>query len=143
MGQALRGSAWAFSVIEAVHLLALALLGGMVLLVDFRLFGLGLKRQPVFELAREVEPYLVGGLIAMLASGFLLFMSEAMKCYQSLPFRIKIVFLFPAIVYTFTIRRRVTLEDVPAASARNKIVALVSIFLWSMVGIMGRAVAFY
>lgn len=140
MGRALAGSAWTFPVTEAFHLMALALLGGMVLLVDFRLSGLGLKRQRVSELARDVEPYLITGLIGMLVTGFLLFMSEPVKCYENVPFRLKMIFLFLAIVYTFTIRRRAAMDDVSGVSGR--IVALVSVCLWSAVGIAGRAIGF-
>ena len=47
LGQFVVGSNWLFPVIESVHLLALALLGGAVFLVDFRLLGLGLKDRAV------------------------------------------------------------------------------------------------
>ena len=40
VGQAISGSTWAFAVIESAHLLALALIGGAVLMVDLRLLGL-------------------------------------------------------------------------------------------------------
>ena len=43
LGQFVVDSNWLFPVIEAVHLLALAVLGGAVLVVDLRLLGLGLK----------------------------------------------------------------------------------------------------
>ena len=46
---------WAFAVIESVHLLALATMGGAVLLVDLRMLNLGLRRRPVAELAREAQ----------------------------------------------------------------------------------------
>ena len=36
LGQVVVGSLWLFPVIESVHLLGLALLGGSILLVDFR-----------------------------------------------------------------------------------------------------------
>ena len=42
IGTAIRSSPWAFAVIESVHLLGLSVIGGAVLLVDFRLLGLGL-----------------------------------------------------------------------------------------------------
>src|SRR5262245_1519391 len=108
VGTAVRDSLWLFPVIEAFHLLGLAVLGGAILVVDLRLWGLGLHRQPVSRLARDVEPYLLVSLVVMLVSGFLLFLSEALKCYTNLPFQLKMVFLFSAIVFTLTVRRRVT-----------------------------------
>ena len=60
VGHAIRSSQWLFPVIESVHLLGLALMGGAVLVVDMRLFGLGLRRQPVAQLARDAQPWLIG-----------------------------------------------------------------------------------
>jgi hypothetical protein len=70
LGQAIRGSQWLFPVIESVHLLALVVIAGAVLVVDMRLFGLGLRRQPVAQLARDAQPWLVGSLMVMLVTGF-------------------------------------------------------------------------
>ena len=39
-GEIIRGSSWLFPVIESVHLLGLVVIGGSVLVVDMRLFGL-------------------------------------------------------------------------------------------------------
>src|SRR3981189_3568785 len=47
LGGTIRSSSWLFPVIEAVHLLGLAVIGGAILVVDLRLFGFGLRRQPV------------------------------------------------------------------------------------------------
>src|SRR5438552_6698539 len=111
IGSAIRDSVWLFPFIEAFHLVALAVIGGAVLLVDFRLLGLGLKGQPVAMLANDAQPYLVGSLLIMIASGVPLFLSEAIKCYYSFAFWTKMTALALAILFTFTIRRRVTLAD--------------------------------
>ena len=107
----IRESVWMFPIIEAVHLLALALIGGAVLIVDLRLAGLALKRQPVSLVATDAEPWLIGGLVVMIVTGVLLFISEALKCYYSPPFWLKMLFLALAITYTFTFRRRVVVSD--------------------------------
>ena len=39
IGDAIRNSKWLFPFIEAIHLLGLAIIGGAVLVVDLRLFG--------------------------------------------------------------------------------------------------------
>ena len=144
VGLAIRASRWLFPVIEAFHLVALALLGGTVLIVDMRLLGWGLRSRPVSELARDMQPWMVAGLIVMLASGFLLFLSEPTKLYDNLPFQIKMVFLFLAIVYTFTIRRRLLRNNVDLAwPLRSRLAGVVSITLWSVVGFMGRGIGFW
>jgi hypothetical protein len=144
IGVAIRESLWLFPVIESVHLLGLAVLGGAVLLLDMRLVGLGLKRHAVPALARDLHPWMVGGLIVMLVSGVLLFLSEALKCYENLPFRLKMLFLFFALLFTFTVRRRFTASDRAERSPFvSRVVALVSLSLWSGVGLMGRSIGFW
>src|SRR6266511_1012694 len=86
IGTAIRNSAWMFAVIESVHLLGLAVIGGTVLVVDLRMLGLGLRKQPLAEVARNVFPWFVASLFVMLVTGALLFLSEPTKCYYSTPF---------------------------------------------------------
>jgi len=143
IGEAIRNSTWLFPFVEAFHLLALAVIGGAVLLVDFRLLGLGLKRQPVAELARDAQPWLIGSLIFMIGSGVPLFMSEAIKCYYSFAFWTKMSALALAIIFTFTVRRRVTLADEARFGPRVlRVVGVISILLWSTVGWGGRWIGF-
>lgn len=100
-----------FPVIEAVHLLALALLGGTVLVVDLRLLGWGLPKQPIRDLARELQPWMLASVAILLVSGPLMFVSKAFKCYESPPFRLEMSLFAVALLFTFTIRRKVTLSE--------------------------------
>ncbi len=138
----MRDVAWLFPFAETVHLLALGLLGGTVLMVDLRLFGAVLRQEPVSRLARDVEPWMIGGLAAMLLSGLPLFFSEALKMYTNGAFRLKMILLALALVYTFTAHRRVVFGDKPPSPMRGRIAALVSLALWSGVGLCGRAIGF-
>ena len=143
IGGAIRSSSWLFPVIEAFHLLGLAVIGGAVLVVDLRLFGFGLRRQPVAQLARDAQPWLIASLMVMVATGVLMFTSEAIKCYYHPAFWVKMTSLFLAIIFTFTVRRKVALADeTRMGPLRSKLVALVSITLWSGVGIGGRWIGF-
>jgi hypothetical protein len=140
---AMRSSLWLFPVIESVHLMGLALIGGALLVVDLRLLGLGLRRQPVPALARDAERWLIGSLMVMLPTGFLLFMSSAVKCYYLPVFWLKMATLLMALVFTFSIRRRVAMA---VGTGLNpvwpKVVGGVSLLLWSTVAIAGRFVGF-
>jgi hypothetical protein len=143
IGNAIRTSPWAFAVIESVHLLGLAAIGGAVLIVDLRMLGIGLRRQPVAELARNAFPWLVGSLAVMLVTGVALFLSEAIKCYYSPPFWVKMWSLALAMLFTFTVRRRVTLADEGRVRPIwYRVVALISLSLWFGVGAGGRWIGF-
>jgi len=143
IGETIRRSAWLFPLIEAIHLLGLGFIGGAVLIVDLRLLGLGLRRQPVAQLARDAQPWLIGSLVLMIITGGLLFLSEAIKCYYHDAFWFKMTSLFLAIVFTFTVQRKVIQADEARISpAWSKAVAVVSVLLWSGVGIGGRWIGF-
>jgi uncharacterized membrane protein len=143
LAAALRDSTWLFPVIETLHLLSLALLGGAVLLVDLRLLGIGLRAQPVDRLAAATRPWLFGSLAVIVGSGVLLFMSEAMKCYANPAFWLKMAFLAVAVVFTLTVRSRVLARDDWRSEAAPRLVAIVSIVLWTGVGITGRGIGFW
>src|SRR5262252_5129200 len=90
-------SRWLFPAIEAVHIVALALLCGAILILNLRLFGVTMPGKPMRQLAEELAPWTLISLLIILASGLLLFSSEAMKAYASVPFQVKMLFLFAAI----------------------------------------------
>lgn len=143
LGATIRGSKWLFPVIESVHLLGLAVLGGAILLVDLRLLGLGLKRQPVAQLARDAQPWLVGSVLVMLGTGVSLFLSESIKCYYSSAFWVKMTTLPLALLFTATVRRKVvTSEEADSRPLLRKLVALVSLSLWFTVAAAGRWIGF-
>jgi hypothetical protein len=144
IGHTIRSSNWLFPVIEAFHLMGLAILGGVVLIVDMRLFGIGLREQPVARLARDVQGWMVGSLALMLITGPLLFMSESVKCYYSQAFWLKMAFLIAAIAYTFTWHRKIvaSADETATTPISTKVSAIISVLLWAGVGAGGRLIGF-
>ena len=142
MGKTISGSVYLFPVVEAVHLLALAVIGGAVLIVDMRLVGLGMRQQPISQVAKDAEPWLIGSLAVMLITGFMLMTSEAMRCYYNDAFWLKMWSLLFATIFTFTVRRRVAFADA-VKPMWTKVVGVISVLLWSGVGVGGRGIGFY
>jgi hypothetical protein len=142
-GHGIRGSTWLFPFVEIFHLLGLGILGGAILILNLRLMRLAFKTESTAELAGEVRPWMLGSLAVMLVSGFLLFSTEAVKMYGNWAFQFKMLFLFLALIYTFTIHRRVTLADDGRFRPMVRVfVAIVSLLLWSGVGLGGRALGY-
>lgn len=141
IGTVIRESIWLFPVIQCGHLLALAMLGGSVLVVDLRLLGLGLRDQPVDSLARKVHPWLIGSLVTIIGTGILMFLSEAQKCFYSPPFWYKMTLLVAATLFTLTLRRRVLAGS--GGPIRQRLTAAASLALWFGVAFSGRWIAFY
>jgi|SRR5215470_13269263 len=143
VGEAIRNSTWLFPVIEAFHLLGLGLTAGAVLIVDMRLLGVGLSKQPVAQIWSATRPWFLGGLTLMFASGPLLFLSESIKCYYSFAFWVKMTSLFLVLLFTFTVRRRVMQMHLTSPPPQlGRITALISLGLWFGVAWGGRWIGF-
>ena len=144
IAEAIRSSNWLFPAVEAVHIVALCVLLGAIFLLNFRLLGIALRSTPVSRLARDLAPWTLCSLIIILSTGVMLFSSEAMKCYESPPFQLKMILLFSAIVFHFTIYGRVTnANEGDRSPLWGKLAAGVSLVLWFGIGFAGRAIAFY
>ena len=139
----MRDSKWGFAVVEMVHLLALACLGGTVLVVDLGILGIGLRRLPVSRVAHDLSRLFLGSLILTAVSGALLVAAEAMKCYYHPAFRLKMLLFVPAVAFYFTLHRRLArVPDGAAPPAWSKLGAALSLALWLAVGLAGRAIGF-
>ncbi len=143
LGRVVVESLWLFPVIEAVHLLALSMLGGAILIVDLRMLGFGLTNRTVADLARNARPYLIGAVIGLIATGIPLFLSEPTKCYYSPAFWVKMSGLALALPFTFAIRNRIAMQAPVRNTARlQMLVGALSIALWVTVAAAGRWIGF-
>ena len=142
VGEGIRNSTWLFPVIESVHLLGLGVTAGAVLMVDLRLLGVGLSRQPVAQLWASVQPWLLGSLAVTFASGSLLFVSESIKCYYNFAFWVKMISLLLVLLFTFTVLRRVSRTSLSDQPQLGRVTALVSLGLWFGVAFGGRWIGF-
>ena len=142
LGAVVRDSVWLFPVIEAGHLLGLAVLGGSVLVLDLRLLGLGLKSRPAAYVLDQTRPWLVGAIAVMLATGVPLFLSEAVKCYWSYAFRVKMAALALALLFTFGVRNRWVRTRPGLEPWQTRGIATCSLMLWLTVAAAGRWIGF-
>src|SRR5262249_29059668 len=137
---AMRSSSWVFPIVASIHLMGLALLGGAVLVVDLRLLGFGLRSQPLPQIARDAERWLLVSLVVLLPTGILQFMCfAATKYYYLTAFWIKMAALCLALLFTFSVRRKITMSDeMHGSPIWSKLVAVISLSLWFTVAIAGR-----
>jgi len=136
----LNESSLAFPILECFHILGFAITVGTIALVDFRLLGFGLRGQNAGDLAKALAPWTLFGLIVVLLSGPMLFSSDPDMYYLNLSFQIKMVVLLLAIVFHYTIRRKLLRGDLSADL--NTLVACVSLALWTAVIFGGIFIAF-
>ncbi|HYL77822.1 MAG TPA: DUF6644 family protein [Bryobacteraceae bacterium] len=140
LANAMNGPEWAFPVVECFHFIGFALLIGTIAIVDLRLLGGGMRRQTPAELAQDLQPWTLTGLVFMLTTGPAMFAADPGVYYVNPSFRFKITCLVVAILYQFTIHRWAVKPNV--APIIGKIVAVVSLALWISVLGGGRMIAF-
>jgi hypothetical protein len=139
------GKTWgaAFAVVEATHLLAMALLGGAVLISDGRLLGLLLRDVPVQPLLRKTHRLFVMGLAMAMASGIFLACGVAVKIYYLPVFWFKMLALTAAVLFTFAVKRPLVADGVEGLNPWVvRAVAVASLTVWFTVAATGRWIGF-
>lgn len=124
-------SLWIYPLDQAIHLVFLALFAGSILILDIRLLGFGMREQSVAKVARDSAPWVIIGFLGLVATGIPQLIQNAMREYYSEFFWIKMYVLPIALIYTFTIRRMVSMADESrVAPAMSKLTGFASILLW-------------
>lgn len=93
---AIAESSWLFPTIETVHVLALTIVVGSIVMIDLRLLGATQRHRSVIELTQEVLPWTWIGFAVAVCTGSLMFASNAVKYFANVPFRIKMILLASA-----------------------------------------------
>jgi uncharacterized protein DUF6644 len=142
LGEIIRSQRAYFPIIETIHLLALTVLFGALIMLNLRLCGLIMKELPINQVAQDLSSWLIWSLVIILVSGLALFSSEALKCFASKSFQLKMLFLFAALVFHFTVYRKVTKSNSEPTRIWGVAVAVFSAVLWLGVGLGGRGIGF-
>jgi len=138
---AMRMDPYFSAVVNVIHLIGLVVFAGSILIVDLRLLGGGIKKQPLAQVARDAQPWLIGSLLLMLCTGIPQILLTPTKQYYSQWFWLKMEILPIAVIYTFTIRRMVAqAPEGRVAPVWRMLVGGVSIVMWTIVPICGRLI---
>lgn len=143
---AIAESAWAFPIIETVHVFALCLVVGSISMIDLRLLGVSRRHRPVRELIGSVLPWTWGAFTIAALAGLLLFSSKASQYLVNPFFRLKIVLLaFAALnmlIFHFITARTIANWDQGAPPVAARAAGAVSLVLWMAVVAAGRWMGF-
>jgi hypothetical protein len=137
---------WIWPLSETLHFIGLALLVGIVGILDFRMLGVakGLALGPL----QRLMPWAILGFIINLITGALFFIGAPNQYIHNIAFQLKVLFIVLAgvnviLFYVTGLYRKVDGvgggHDVPAMA---KVCAGVSLFLWVGVMYFGRMLPF-
>ncbi|HEX7079450.1 MAG TPA: DUF6644 family protein [Gammaproteobacteria bacterium] len=147
VGEWMRTSLKAMPVVEAIHVMAGALVFGSILIVDARLIGLLDTKRPVTLISRELLRFTWAGFALAVVTGATMFTANASTYFDNTAFRLKMLALLGAGVnmavfhlFTFKTVPRWDRDAAPPAAARAA--GALSILIWVCVIFFGRWIGF-
>jgi hypothetical protein len=127
--------------INIVHLVAMVVFLGAILVVDLRLMGTGLTHQPVAVVARDAHPWMRGAFVMLVLTGVPALMSTATLQYGNSMFWLKMYLILAGIIHLFFLRPRVVAAaDTGLGPGTAKIIGLASIAIWLSVAALARLI---
>jgi hypothetical protein len=134
LSTAIREGALYFPILGAFHLASIGWFGGMVLMGDLSVLGIGLSNAPAAELLSQFRRWKWLGFVVMLVSGGLLWWCQPVVCYKSVSFRIKLALLALLGINALFFRK---------AKPDTRLGACLSLLLWVALVFAGRGIAFF
>jgi len=143
---AIRQSNWLYQWLEIGHIAGIALLVGAAFLFDLRLLG-NSRFLPISGLARYLLPWSRRGLILIVPTGILLFITNAGALGQDPTFGLKMLLLvlagLNATVFHVLTYPKVSHWDVNQSTPlKAKLAAVFSLVLWTAIIACGRLLAY-
>jgi uncharacterized membrane protein len=143
-----RETPWVYPIIMSIHLVCIAVFGGMILMTDLRLLGVGLKDKTATEVVGGLRPFKRIGFVVMVTCGLLMAGSQASDYYQNPYFWTKMALLVLVGVHAMVFKPTVydhpeKLDESPVLPTRAKAAAVISLILWVSIPVCGRLIAYY
>ena len=136
----LNNNEWSFPLLEIIHIVGFAVGIGTIFLVDLCLIGVGMRRYPPSQLSKELAPWTLGGIAAVLISGPLIWTSDPNMYLHNGGFQFKMAALIVALIYQYTIHRKVAFGN--PSTVLGAFIGVVSVVLWVSVIAGGILIAF-
>jgi hypothetical protein len=136
----LNNNEWSFPLLEIIHIVGFAVAIGTIFMVDLRLIGIGMRRRLPSQLSKDLAPWTLGGLAAVLISGPLIWTSDPNMYLHNGGFQFKMAALLLALVYQYTIHRKIAFAD--PSPIVGALTGVVSVGLWVSVIAGGIFIAF-
>ncbi|HLH42903.1 MAG TPA: DUF6644 family protein [Bryobacteraceae bacterium] len=145
---ALRSSWYVYPAVLSLHLLGIAICGGMILATNMRLLGLAFRDRPISDMIEQLRVPKRFGLALIATCGVLLLGAKAEEYYYNIFFRTKLVILGLIFVHGWIFRASVyyNLSELDRASPRiprrARLAASLSILLWVAMACAGRGIGY-
>jgi hypothetical protein len=146
VSQDIQRALWLIPLLQAIHILAIAMVLSSVAMVDLRILGLT-GSQTMTETARRFVPWLWGSLIVLATTGTVLIIGEPKRALPNPAFQLKMLLLALAVATTiaFEVSLRQSRASWDNGSHRSKlmiVLAVLTFLLWCAIAVAGRWIAY-
>jgi len=147
LAESIRNSLYLFPFIESSHVIGLTMVFGTIAIIDLRLLGFASSRRPFTRVAADVLKWTWVAFALTVATGLLMFITNAGVYYHNFFFRSKMILLVLAginmLMFELTAGRSVHRWDrYESAPLAGKTVAALSLVLWITIIFLGRWIGF-
>ncbi|HYM35651.1 MAG TPA: DUF6644 family protein [Steroidobacteraceae bacterium] len=136
------GESWWFPLLESIHVVAIVMVIGSILMVDLRLIGIAARSYTVSRMSKELVPWTWVAFAISVVTGVGLFITRAAHYVDNIAFQAKFVLLILAginmALFHFGVFRTVNAWDSATPPSIAKASAALSLVLWSGVVLAGR-----
>lgn len=144
---ALRGSAYVYPIVMSMHMVGIAFFGGMILMTDMRLLGVGMRKRSIADVVDQFRVAKRWGLLLVVTCGVLMAGSKAEEYYYNSFFRAKLILLAVVLLQELMFYRSVyanpaALDQASRIPGTAKTSAVLSILLWTAIACCGRGIGY-
>ena len=153
LSQVIQATNWVVPAVQSVHILAIAVVASSALMIDLRLLRLAGTDQPMGDVLARFLPFLWWSLLALLATGTIMIISEPARSLLNPAFQLKMTLLASALLVTCLLqvlqRRFAAGGDLAGGDLASQyrgtavVIAATSMLLWSCIIFAGRWIAYY
>jgi hypothetical protein len=149
LSEATRSRGWVVPTLQSIHILMVGVVFISIWMIALRVLGRVRTDEPMATVWARFSPFLWGGLAVMALTGVLLTLSEPVREFMTLSFRLKMGLLVVAMISAAAFGRSVqgmvrvgsVAVELPMPS-RLRIGAIATILLWLLIILLGRAIAY-
>lgn len=143
----MRGSLKALPIIESIHVMAISVVFGSIVIIDLRLLGFRDTTRPFSRVFGEVLRLTWIGFAVAVVTGSLMFLPNATTYVRNTAFGLKMIALLCAganmVIFEFTTFKRVASWDVHTPTPIGaRVAGATSLVIWTSVIVFGRWIGF-
>jgi uncharacterized membrane protein len=138
---------WIIPMVQSVHIMAVTVVMGSVLMMDMKLLGVVGQNQTVAAMNQRFLPWVWSALVVLLLSGAVLTIAEPGRELINNVFRLKMALVATVVVMTaihqsIVQRHADAWGATPAYLGKARVFAVISLAIWLAIAMCGRWIAY-